>query len=364
MGDTNITTVNTGLLNSGDTTSLTFTNAQSFKPVASGSYTLKFYTSLEGDTNHSNDTTIIQLTVIDSSRDAGVTAVTTNITGPIYAGTNISLKAKVKNFGLANLPSVPVHYRVVGDSDITSLNTGILNSGDTSSILFTGSRSFTPVTRGNYILKFFTTLTGDTNFNNDTTTISLAVIDSIGTTIFISVIPQGLFNSITSELNRRDTVKAYLREVNSPYNIVDSATAVIDSLTFEGQFRFPTAPNGIYYIVVTHRNSIETWSGSGFNTFPTDIAALSYNFTANQSRAYGNNMIKVDPILNSYAIYTGDVNQDGSIDGSDLSIIDNAAFNFVTGYVVQDCNGDDVVDGSDAVIASNNAENFVTKITP
>ena len=75
-------------------------------------------------------------------------------------------------------------------------------------------------------------------------------------------------------------------------------------------------------------------------------------------------MIQVDSILNNYAIYSGDINQDGSIDGSDLSLIDNAAFEFVSGYVNQDCNGDEIVDGSDALIASNNAESFITKITP
>jgi len=157
------------------------------------------------------------------------------------------------------------------------------------------------------------------------------------------MIPEGLYNNLTSELNLRDTVKAYLREVNFPYSIVDYAAAVIDSVTFEGEFKFMYAANGSYYIVITHRNSIESWSEYGFN-----ISQLSYNFTAFQSAAYGNNMIKVDSIPNKFAIYSGDINQDGAIDGTDLSLIDNAAFEFVSGYVVQDCNGDGVVDGSDA----------------
>jgi len=65
-----------------------------------------------------------------------------------------------------------------------------------------------------------------------------------------------------------------------------------------------------------------------------------------------------------FAIYGGDVNQDGSVDATDLAAIDNDALNFVTGYVQTDVTGDDLVDGADAAIADNNAFNFVTKETP
>jgi hypothetical protein len=59
-------------LAAGDTTSVNFCGAESFTPASAGSYTLKFFTSLSGDTSYSNDTTTLLLTVIDSSRDAGV----------------------------------------------------------------------------------------------------------------------------------------------------------------------------------------------------------------------------------------------------------------------------------------------------
>jgi len=35
-----------------------------------------------------------------------------------------------------------------------------------------------------------------------------------------------------------------------------------------------------------------------------------------------------------FAIYNGDVNQDGTIDGTDTQIIDNDAYNFESGYIV------------------------------
>ena len=75
-------------------------------------------------------------------------------------------------------------------------------------------------------------------------------------------------------------------------------------------------------------------------------------------------MIQVDNSPLTFAIYGGDVNQTGEVDASDLSTIDNDAFNFVTGYVNTDVTGDNVTDASDYAIADNNAFNFVTKSVP
>ncbi|MDQ3020860.1 MAG: hypothetical protein M3R36_09860 [Bacteroidota bacterium] len=63
-------------------------------------------------------------------------------------------------------------------------------------------------------------------------------------------------------------------------------------------------------------------------------------------------------------IYSGDVNQDGVIDVSDLGLIDNDGLNIVTGFVATDLNGDNLVDVEDAAIADNNALNFVVVIRP
>ncbi|MEO8211524.1 MAG: dockerin type I domain-containing protein, partial [bacterium] len=73
---------------------------------------------------------------------------------------------------------------------------------------------------------------------------------------------------------------------------------------------------------------------------------------------------QVDNSPVKFAIYSGDVNQDGVIDGSDAAIIDNDAYNFITGYVESDVNGDGIVDGSDAIIVDNNIRRFVSVIRP
>ncbi len=52
------------------------------------------------------------------------------------------------------------------------------------------------------------------------------------------------------------------------------------------------------------------------------------------------------------------------MDATDVQTIDNDASNFVAGYVTSDLNGDGFVDGTDFTIGDNNAANFVGKVTP
>ncbi len=173
----------------------------------------------------------------------------------------------------------------------------------------------------------------------------------------LTALIEGFYNS-TSNKMIKDTVRVYLRNVNSPFLTIDSSKSVLDS-TGKGMFSFYNAANGIpYYIVVKHRNSIETWSASG-QSFSSNT--LSYDFTTSSSKAYGNNMVQKG---SRFCIYSGDVNQDGSVNGLDLGIADNDAFNFVTGYVKSDVNGDNVTNALDLSTTDNNAFNFVSKITP
>ena len=66
----------------------------------------------------------------------------------------------------------------------------------------------------------------------------------------------------------------------------------------------------------------------------------------------------------TWAIFSGDVNQDGTIDTGDLTPIDNDANMFVTGYVVTDLNGDGTVDTADITFVDNNQQRFISAITP
>ncbi|MDZ4712908.1 MAG: M14 family zinc carboxypeptidase [bacterium] len=183
---------------------------------------------------------------------------------------------------------------------------------------------------------------------------------SITTPVNITAAPEAFYNAGTNSLNIRDTFSVKLRSVNAPYAIVDSARSVIDSLTLTGNFGFKNAPTANYYITVNHRNSIETWSKAGGESY-TFGTPLNYNFTSSSSQAFGSNM---KLISGKYFIFSGDVNQDGNVDAKDLVSIYNDQVNFVTGYVATDVNADYVTDVSDLIITYNNTVNFVSKITP
>ena len=93
---------------------------------------------------------------------------------------------------------------------------------------------------------------------------------------------------------------------------------------------------------------------------------MNYTFFYNISSAYGNNMKLIDefPDIDKYGIFSGDINQDGTIDASDVSETDNDAYSSASGYVRTDVTGDDFVDAGDVSIVDNNAFNSVSVVTP
>ena len=161
-----------------------------------------------------------------------------------------------------------------------------------------------------------------------------------------------------------DTINVQLRNAASPYNISDSAKVVYSEYGY-APVSFFNAPNGTYYIVIKHRNSIETWSKSGGESFVRGNS-LNYEFLSIPGQAYGNNLAVINPQgpYPYYAIFSGDVNQDGTIDASDLSQVENDALNSLSGYVQSDVTGDDFVDAADVSIVENNAVLGVSAITP
>lgn len=113
-----------------------------------------------------------------------------------------------------------------------------------------------------------------------------------------------------------------------------------------------------YFIVIKHRNSIETWTA---NPVPFAQGSVYYNFSTAAGQAYGNNL---KLISGQYVIFGGDVNQDGSLDTADMTLVDNDSYNFVTGYVSSDITGDGSIDTGDMTILDNNSAIFIGKIVP
>ena len=68
-------------------------------------------------------------------------------------------------------------------------------------------------------------------------------------------------------------------------------------------------------------------------------------------------MREVEPGV--FAIYSGDVNQDGFVTTEDVGLIDNDNLSFEFGYIVTDINGDGFVTTEDVGLADNNNLAFV-----
>ncbi|MBV6479528.1 MAG: hypothetical protein HGGPFJEG_02312 [Ignavibacteria bacterium] len=179
----------------------------------------------------------------------------------------------------------------------------------------------------------------------------------------IKLVMQGFYNSVLDIMNMKDTVRVYFRNNFSPYSVIDSVKTTVDSVSFKCNFTLANLSSGTYFIVIRHRNSIETWSKAGGEIY-TLGSQFNFDFTSDSTKAYGNNIIKIDDLPGIYGIYGGDINQNEIVDGTDNLLVDNDANAFTTGYVKTDVNGDMVTDASDAVLTENNAQNFVSVIKP
>ncbi len=148
-----------------------------------------------------------------------------------------------------------------------------------------------------------------------------------------------------------DSIKIELRNKNAPFDVQFSQKGIINT---EGlvTFTFPQEVNGNYfYIVVAGRNTISTWSA-----LPVLFSeSVAYNFKTSASAAFGNNL-KASFDNYGWCLYSGDVNEDGAIDGNDFLLLDIDVKNGDGGYIKSDINGDGAVDGSDFLLMDPNIQ--------
>jgi hypothetical protein len=163
---------------------------------------------------------------------------------------------------------------------------------------------------------------------------------------------------MSNPLNQTDTLELSLRASTTPYNIIFQSNQVVQT---NGTLLWdlPPAANGnTYYVVIRHRNILETWSQNPI----TINGTTTYDFSVSANQAYGGNQIEMEPGV--FAFYSGDINQDGVVDGLDFGDWENDNNNFAGGYVNTDFNGDGVVDGLDFLIWEPNNNNFVGIMAP
>ena len=152
-----------------------------------------------------------------------------------------------------------------------------------------------------------------------------------------------------------DTVRIELHNPVSPYSIAENVTG---TMALNGNIAF-TLPSSFlgqsYYIVIKHRNALETWSANPVNFSSGGL----YDFSSAISKAYGSNQLAVGPGV--YAIYSGDISNgmsagvaDGQINFSDYTELQNSLGQFLYSYDFHDLTGDFVVETMDFSLIENN----------
>jgi len=155
-----------------------------------------------------------------------------------------------------------------------------------------------------------------------------------------------------------DSLWLYIRSAVYPFPVYDSAYLAIDQTSLKVTFIRQVTP-GNYYIVIKHKNSLETWSRAGGEQFGSGY--YFYDFTSAANKAYGNNLILKDGL---YCIYSGNINQDDIIDADDMLLIDNDLLSFAPGNSITNLNGDGIVDIDDLAICDKNARELISVQRP
>lgn len=188
-------------------------------------------------------------------------------------------------------------------------------------------------------------------------------------TLNLTLFLEGLFNGASMNKAQNSDGDQYagsvadqftleLHHATFPYALEGGPYTVNLNTDGSSSISIPPVLNASYYVVIRHRNSLETWSSSpvSFSGSP-----VSYSFSNGFSQAYGANLKEMGGV---YAIFSGDVNQDGSVDTGDMTPVDNDAAAYSSGYLATDVNGDGIADTGDMTIVDNNGSGYVTVAAP
>ena len=148
-----------------------------------------------------------------------------------------------------------------------------------------------------------------------------------------------------------DTIKVELHNANTPFEKLYEVNAVLNQ---NGNVvcKFPPV-QGMYYVVVKHRNALQTWSSAPVMMGPS----TTYNFSNAASKAFASNQKMIAP--NLWALYSGDIDANENIDLLDLTTLENDVTNWMVGYQITDLNGDGNVDLLDWPVLDGNVQDFI-----
>ena len=110
-----------------------------------------------------------------------------------------------------------------------------------------------------------------------------------------------------------DIITIEIAEASGSNSILETFTTALRTSGLTATISVPGQYTASYYIIVKHRNAIETWNALPIS-FNTD--SIFYNFTNAASKAFGGNIKELKTGV--YGIYSGDLTgyigiQDGTV---------------------------------------------------
>ena len=161
-----------------------------------------------------------------------------------------------------------------------------------------------------------------------------------------------------------DSIEICLMDMNT-YAEVECADALLSTNGIATVEFSATTLNLDYFIRIRHRNTLESWTAAVVKM----LSFTPYDLTIDASTVYGSNEVEVE--TGTWALWSGDVSdgispglQDGFIESSDYSLIENSSQAFLFGYETTDITGDGLVESSDYGVIENNSQLFLISSHP
>ncbi|MCF8293992.1 MAG: DUF1566 domain-containing protein, partial [Chitinophagaceae bacterium] len=238
------------------------------------------------------------------------------------------------------------------------------------SILGATSNSYTASQSGSYTVE-------ETNSSNCSAVSSpqVVTVNNCNVSLQLKLFIQGyydqastmlpvLLNQLASTDNTlTDTILVELHSSLFPYQLEISQQAILHTNgTAVCTFNYVNGNyylGNLYYVAIRHRNGLLTWCA---NPIAFDSTTVVYDFSSSSSKAYGDNMLEVEPGV--WAMYSADLNQDQNVDLLDMPILEADIAEYMFGYAATDLNGDGNTDLLDVIYMDYGIANYLFSMYP
>lgn len=289
------------------------------------------------------------------------------LTSNAVCATSSSALSNTITVGVNALPLVDAgnYANVCVGSSITLTGSPL---GGTFSGSAVSGNTFTPSSMGNFTLTYNYTDINGCSASDNTTVSAIACNSTLDLKLYLegyyigagqmtnTLYNEGVDPNPTSGIT--DEVTVELHAISSPYAMLHTYTGYLHT---DGTITCsypPSVVGNAYYIVVIHRNSLRIWSAT-----PVTFGAVNnYDFTTSASAAFGNNQTNLG--INIFGLYSGDINQDLTIDVFDYLPLETDIYLGLSGYYATDLNGDGAIDIFDFLMLDANLQMGITAINP